>query len=82
MNLQKHEREGLFAVRRICLGISAELNPAGKHPQMIARFAGKQIRVTVSSSPSCAHFVAALTVRLVRRRFYDIGVSLPRREQQ
>lgn len=82
MNLQKHEREALLAVRRICLGISAELYPAGKHPPMIARFAGKRMSVSVSSSPSCAHFVAALTMRLVRRRFCDVGVSLPRREQR
>ena len=51
MNLQKHEREALSAVRRICRGIVAELRPAGKHSKLIARLAEKQVQVTVSSSP-------------------------------
>ena len=80
MNLQKHERQALSAVRCICRGVIAELHPAGKHPKLIARFAGKQVRVTVSSSPTCAHHVASLTVREVRRRFRAIGVTIPMAE--
>ena len=76
MKLQKHEREALSAVRRIGRGIVAELYHAGKHPKLIAQFADKQVRVTVSSSPACAHHVASLAVRQVRSRFYAIGVML------
>lgn len=77
MNLQKHEREALFAVRRMCQGIVADLRPAGKHPQLIALYAGKHIRVSVSCSPSCSDLVAFWTVQQVRRRFKAIGVDLP-----
>ena len=45
MKLQKHEREALSAVRRMGLGVVAQLYPAGKHSKLIAQFADKQVRV-------------------------------------
>ena len=78
MKLQKHEREALRAVQEICPTMNVCLQPAGRHPRLIARYAERTVHVSVASSPSCADAVPMFTVQLVRRRFRALGIDLPR----
>ena len=78
MRLQKHERAAVRAVQALCPGMDVRLQPAGRHPRLVARFADRTVLVTVASSPSCADAVPFHTVQQVRRRFLALGVELPR----
>ena len=82
MKLQKHEREALRAVQAICPNMDVNLQPAGRHPRLTARYADRTVHVSVASSPSCADAVAMHTVQLVRRRFRGLGIELPDRASQ
>lgn len=78
MGMQKHHRLALQAVRNLCLGMEAQLEPARKHPKLVACYAGRCIRVSVSSSPACPEDVVRRCVRDVVNRFALWGVSLQR----
>lgn len=76
MGLQKHHRLALRAVRNLCHGMEAQLEPARKHPKLVARYAGQCVRVSVSSSPACPEDVVRGCVRAVVNRFAAWGVAL------
>lgn len=74
--MQKHHRLALHAVRSLCPGMEAHLHPARKHPKLVARYAGRAVQVTVSSSPSCEEDVVRHCLRDVRKRFAGAGIDL------
>lgn len=76
MGLQKHHRLALRAVRGLCAGMEARLQPGRKHPKLVARCAGQTVQVTVSGSPSCDEDVVRHCVRDVIKRFGSAGVEL------
>jgi hypothetical protein len=76
MALQKHHRLALQAVRNLCPGMQAQLQPARKHPKLVAHYAGWRVQVTLSSTPSCAEDVVRNCVRDVLRRFAASGIAL------
>lgn len=78
MKLQKHEREAVRAVQAICPMMDVSLQPAGRHPRLIARYGERTVQVSVASSPACADAVAMCTVQQVRRRFRALGIRLPK----
>lgn len=79
MKLQKHQRLALHAVRQLCTGLEAHIHPAGKHPRLVVRYAGRVIQMAVASSPRCQEDVTRRTVREVRARLKACGVDLASR---
>ena len=77
MRLQKHEREALRAVQAICPALKVCMQPAGRHPRLVARYAESTVQVSVASSPSCSDAVAMYAVQQVRRGFRALGIALP-----
>lgn len=75
MRLQKHHRQALDAVRNLCPGMQASMQPARKHPKLEASYEGTVIRVSVASSPACPEDVVRNSVTEVVNRFASLGVT-------
>jgi hypothetical protein len=76
MRLQKHHRQAVDAVRNLCPGMQASMQPARKHPKLEASYEGIVIRITVASSPARPEDVVRRSVTDIVSRFASLGVIL------